>query len=107
MSADPRGLPLCETTMTPRLSRSLCKECGTYPDNLGPCETWAEGGNGRCVYCDHGQQCHLSPDELRLEMLVVDIAREMYDRFVMGGWTPEDAHPQIRAMLRAHLKEAD
>jgi hypothetical protein len=55
-------LPLCETTNTPRLPCAL--RCGTYPGNLGPCETWEEGGNGRCVYCDHGKQCHaLSADQ--------------------------------------------
>jgi hypothetical protein len=35
------------------------------------------------------------------EQLVVDLARELYDRFVMGGWEPQDAYPQIRAMLKA------
>jgi hypothetical protein len=33
------------------------------------------------------------------EQLVIDIARELYDRFVMGGWQPQDAYLQIRAML--------
>jgi cysteinyl-tRNA synthetase len=33
------------------------------------------------------------------EQLVIDLARELYDRFVMGGWEPQDAYPQIRAML--------
>lgn len=55
-------LPLCETTSTPRLPCAL--RCGTYPGNLGPCETWEEGGNGRCVYCDHGKQCHAGAQAL-------------------------------------------
>lgn len=33
------------------------------------------------------------------EQLVVDLARELYNRFVMGGWEPQDAYPQIRKML--------
>ena len=35
------------------------------------------------------------------EQLVIDLARELYDRFVMGGWEPQDAHQQIREMLEA------
>jgi hypothetical protein len=50
-------LPLCETTLTPRLPCAL--RCGTYAGNLGPCETWEVGRSGRCVYCDHGKQCHV------------------------------------------------
>src|SRR5258708_7447069 len=38
------------------------------------------------------------------EQLVIEIARELYDRFVMGGWEPQDAYPQIREwMSRAGL----
>jgi hypothetical protein len=51
-------LPVCDTTMTPRLPMTLCLGCGTYPGNLGPCEEFEEGGNGRCVYCDHALACH-------------------------------------------------
>ena len=35
------------------------------------------------------------------EELVIEIARELYDRFVMGGWEPQDAYPQIRKWLRS------
>ena len=49
-------LPLCDVTQTPR--RPCAMNCGTYPGNLGPCEIWEEGHNGRCVYCDHGRNCH-------------------------------------------------
>jgi hypothetical protein len=35
----------------------------------------------------------------RQEELVTEIARELYDRFVMGGWEPQDAHEQIREWL--------
>ena len=64
-----RGLPLCETTGTPRLPISFCIKqrwggnCNTYPDNLGPCEEFEEGANGRCVYCDHALLCHSSGKE--------------------------------------------
>lgn len=52
-----------------------------------------------------------SPSEavtnLPAEQLVIDLARELYDRFMMGGWTPEDAYPQIRAMLKAAIEEEE
>ena len=42
-----------------------------------------------------------TPDQgwVSREELVITIARELYDRFVMGGWEPQDAYPQIREML--------
>jgi hypothetical protein len=49
---------LCDTTKTPRLSQNACKDCGTYKDNLGPCETFCQGQNERCAYCDHELKCH-------------------------------------------------
>ena len=53
------GSGICETTLTPRLPRSMCKGCGTYEGNLGPCTTWLEGAEqGRCAYCDHKLVCH-------------------------------------------------
>ena len=57
-------LPICDTTLTPRLPVTFCinsrleSGCDTYPDNLGPCETFEAGKNGRCVYCDHSILCH-------------------------------------------------
>ena len=38
------------------------------------------------------------------EELVIEIARELYDRFVMGGWEPQDAYPQIRKWLRSRKR---
>jgi hypothetical protein len=35
----------------------------------------------------------------RKDDLTAEIARELYDRFVMGGWSPEDAYEQIDAWL--------
>lgn len=49
---------VCDTTSTKRLSKSACKDCGTYKDNLGPCETFCQGQNEKCAYCDHKLQCH-------------------------------------------------
>ena len=46
-----------ETTLTERFENSDCR-CDTYYGNLGPCETFLEGVNGRCVYCDHLLECH-------------------------------------------------
>jgi len=34
------------------------------------------------------------------EELVIEIARELYDRFMMGGWEPQDAYPQIREWMQ-------
>ncbi len=48
---------LCDTTMTERHFNPWCV-CPTYEGNLGPCLTWEEGSNGRCVYCDHTIVCH-------------------------------------------------
>lgn len=31
--------------------------------------------------------------------LVIEICRELYDRFVMGGWEPQDAHDWVRERL--------
>ena len=48
----------CDTTLTERFEHKACR-CGTYPGNLGPCATYVEGAQpGRCVYCDHANQCH-------------------------------------------------
>jgi hypothetical protein len=47
----------CETTLTERFKFSGC-QCGTYEGNLGPCKSWEEGSNSRCVYCDHTLKCH-------------------------------------------------
>jgi hypothetical protein len=54
----------CETTGTMRYSNPLCK-CPTYAGNLGPCDGFEEGGNGRCVYCDHTNNCHKELDAQR------------------------------------------
>lgn len=49
----------CETTLTPRFQIPDCA-CGTYEENLGPCLTWWQGAAvGRCVYCEHGLDCHV------------------------------------------------
>ncbi len=47
----------CETTLTERFKVDDCV-CNTYPDNLGPCETYETGASGNCVYCDHEEECH-------------------------------------------------
>lgn len=54
----------CETTLTPRFAIKDCS-CGTYEGNLGPCLTWNEGNAvGRCVFCDHGLDCHVKLSRL-------------------------------------------
>ncbi len=37
------------------------------------------------------------------DQVVIDLARELYDRFVMGGWEPQDAYGQIEQMLDGRL----
>jgi hypothetical protein len=37
--------------------------------------------------------------------LVIEIARELYDRFVMGGWEPQDAYPQIERWLALGVRQ--
>lgn len=53
----------CETTQTPRFQIADCA-CGTYEGNLGPCLTWWQGNSGRCVYCEHGLDCHVKLSKL-------------------------------------------
>jgi hypothetical protein len=40
-----------------------------------------------------------------LNDLVIDLARETYDLFVMGGWEPQDAHLKIRLRVLRFLDE--
>lgn len=61
---------LCETTMTERFAFAGCR-CKTYEGNLGPCKTFLEGAYHRCVYCDHGLECH----KVIEQACVVDISR--------------------------------
>lgn len=33
--------------------------CGCcHAVDLGACPKFEKGANGRCVYCDHGKECH-------------------------------------------------
>ena len=34
------------------------------------------------------------------EIFAIEICRELYDRFVMGGWEPEDAHEWMTQRLK-------
>lgn len=53
--------PFCDTTMTPRNPVDTCV-CIERTDEMGPCDKFEAGGNGRCVYCDHEIRCH--PDDV-------------------------------------------
>lgn len=58
VTGSPQGR--CATTLTERFVNLDCT-CDTYPDNLGPCKGYEEGGRvGHCVYCDHTPACHLA-----------------------------------------------
>lgn len=37
-------------------------QCAHSPD-LGACDSYEQGANGRCVYCDHDKPCHESIGE--------------------------------------------
>jgi hypothetical protein len=37
--------------------------------------------------------------------LAVELCRELYDRFMMGGWEPQDAHDYVRSALAEHTRE--
>lgn len=56
--------PACDFTSTERFS-VIC-DCPTYEGNAGVCDTYEEGGNGRCVYCDHTKRCHKVLQELKI-----------------------------------------
>lgn len=40
------------------------------------------------------------------ESLVEELARELYDGFMMGGWEPQDAYPILREAIRRTLEKA-
>jgi len=34
-------------------------DCGCcHQKDFGACDSFEKGMNGRCVYCDHGENCH-------------------------------------------------
>lgn len=35
--------------------------------------------------------------------MYVELARELYDRFVMGGWEPQDSYEEIDRIVSKHL----
>ena len=43
-----------------------------------------------------GSRRDLTDDE---KTLVASLARELYDRFVMGGWEPQDAYAEIVKLI--------
>jgi len=49
----------CDVTLTERFVCLTCV-CPTYDGNLGPCKTFETGDNGRCVWCDHAETCHVT-----------------------------------------------
>ena len=95
---DREALPRCEVTDTPRKPCAL--NCGTYPGNLGPCETWEEGANGRCVYCDHGKQCHAlaeSPSESAPAPEGEDNFEQRWNAAsISQNWEAISKHPQAK-----------
>lgn len=51
----PIKLVKCGRTVSEK-ERCVCGCCHT--EDHGACPEFLEGGNGRCVYCDHGRDCH-------------------------------------------------
>lgn len=35
----------------------------------------------------------------------IDLCRELYDRFIMGGWEPQDAHDEAAQIIAEHAPE--
>ena len=62
----------------------------------------ASGVPGRDPECSISKRCFV---EDQCGGLASEICRELYDRFVMGGWEPQDAHAQIAALLRSRMAE--
>lgn len=59
-------------------------ECCHVPDH-GACRTFEAGFNGRCVYCDHAEECHPGAGPLAngpLEPIVLDRSSPEDDRLV-------------------------
>jgi hypothetical protein len=45
----------------PSIPLSLPQKCSCgccHAVDYGACDAFEEGGNGRCVYCDHSEPCH-------------------------------------------------
>jgi len=72
-SEEPKSQGLCDTTMTERFENKDCV-CPTYPANLGPCAKFEEGGNARCVFCDHELSCHLAVGKRKFEAVMASPA---------------------------------
>lgn len=34
-----------------------------------------------------------------ISITAITICRELYDRFIMGGWEPQDAHQEVQWIL--------
>jgi hypothetical protein len=48
------------------------------------------------------------PDQSdRARRLAIDIACELYDRFVMGGWEPQDVHKQLESQLAEYASSVN
>jgi hypothetical protein len=82
----------CDVTQTLRYAIGKCS-CPTYDGNLGPCATWEEGANRRCVYCDHDKDCHLGvAADLQRQL---DEARRERDAFKQAIGVPEGTPQDI------------
>lgn len=74
------------------LPRKLRRQCNTKLSTLHQ-SAWYEACNALEKILSAQPPAQTShPTE---EELVIEIARGLYDRFVMGGWEPQDAYPYI------------
>lgn len=52
----------CHGDVLARLANAVDRCCATSHEPLDTaCRQFAEGANGRCVYCDHEMKCHPGP----------------------------------------------
>jgi hypothetical protein len=50
---------MSRTSIHSKYARETKCPCGCcHATDYGACPEFEEGGNGRCVYCDHAEPCH-------------------------------------------------
>lgn len=119
IKAQPK-MEVCDTTNTTRLSTNACKGCGTYVGNLGPCETFSQGMNERCAYCDHQLECHPiawhlieryatlveQPEMPSVKQLEEECLKQINPEDLAGNqWLKNWLFPRIAQAIHQRLKE--
>ena len=79
-----------------------CPQCGSVEKERQ--HTVRNIGRVSCPHDWHSPAPTVPARPETAESLAVDIARELYDRFVMGGWSPEEAHDYLRDILHGYAE---